>query len=130
METVTVVNRINRVVKCTWDGRHHEIEPLASKLCTEEVANQFKRWNPQMGSLDPQTGIMTFLVGIKEQGDPCEPLEEILIDPATGKPHIEVWNRARLTGARPSEIKAGDNGLYSEQMWKRGQSTDLNFDGR
>ena len=130
-EAYTVVNRVNRVVKCTWDGRHLEIEPYGQGIFTVEQAHQFKRWNPQMGSLDPQSGLMNFLVGIKELGDPCEPLkEEVLIDPKTGKPHVEVWDRNRLTGSRPSDIVAGDNGLYSEQMWRRGQGQDLNFDGR
>ena len=127
----TVVNRVKRVIKATWDGRHYELGPLETGHFPVEVATQFKRWNPQMGSLDPRTGKIVYLVGIKELNDPCEPLEkEVLIDPATGKPFIEVWDRTKLTGARPSEIVPGDNGLYSSRDWKSGQNTDLNFSGR
>ena len=130
-ETYTVVNRIGRKVETIWDGKIYELAPHAKGLFVAEVAHAFKRHNVQKGSLDPITGNLVWYVGVEELKDPCDPLEqEILINPKTGKPHTEIWNRERLTGARPSEEVAGDNGLYSEQMWKRGQSTDLNFSGR
>ena len=129
-EQYTVVNRLNRVFIATYDGRHYELDPHEEKVYPSGIAFQFKQYNPQMGSLDPRTGKITFLVGIKELNDPCDPIEEILIDPRTGRPHIEVWDRSKLTGARPSEIVPGDNGLYSENVWKSSQSTDLNFSGR
>lgn len=129
-EFYTVVNRTDRIIKTTWDGKHYELGPHEEKQYEDNIAYAFKRWNPQLGSLDPRTGSITFLVGLKELNEPIDPIKEILIDPLTGKPHIEVWDRSKLTGARPSEIVAGDNGLYSEQMWKRGQNLDLNFDGR
>jgi len=131
MEQLTVVNRISKSVKTTWDGKHYELGPYEEKIFSEDVAKAFKRWNIQMGSLDPRTGKIVTLVGIKELNDPCDRLEmEVLINPATGKPHIEVWDRAKLTGARPSEIVPGDNGLYQTGSWKSPQNTDLNFDGR
>lgn len=124
----TVVNRIPETVKTTWDGKHYEIGPNQEKAFPEDIAFSFKRWNIQAGSLDPRSGKMTFLVGIREKGDPCDPLEKtILIDPLTGKPHVEVWDRAKLTGSRPSEIVPGDNGLYSTGSWRSGQNTDVNF---
>ena len=127
----TVVNRVNRPVKATWDGRHYELGPFETKQFPEEVATQFKRWNPQMGSLDPRTGRIVYLVGIKERNEPCDPLEkEVLIDPATNAPFIEVWDRSKLTGAKPSQIVPGDNGLYATQSWKSGQNVDANFTGR
>jgi len=114
-----------------WDGRPYTLGPYEEKIFPELVAHAFKRRNIQMGSLDPRTGNMVFLVGLKELGDPCEKLkEEVLIDKSTGEPAVEVWDRSKLTGARPSEVVAGDNGLYSKGDWKSGQSTDLNFNGR
>ena len=81
--------------------------------------------------MNPQTGQIEFLIGIKEKGENCEPLtQEIIIDTSTGKPSVEIWDRSKLTGARPSEVVAGDNGLYSMSDLKGRQSTDLNFDGR
>ena len=130
-EYYTVVNRTAEVRKTVWDGKHYELAPREERVFPAEVAHAFKRWNVQMGSLDPRSGRVTLLVGIKELNEPCDPLvQDVLIDPKTGKPHIEVWDRDKLTGARPSEIVPGDNGLYSQQLWKSPQSTDLNFDGR
>lgn len=123
METMTVVNRSSKVLKTVWDGKHYEIGPHETQICTAEVARQFKKWNPQMGSLNPQTGAINFLIGIKEDNDPTEPIEQT--------DAVEVWNRDKLTGARPSEVVPGDNGLYSKQVaWKSPQSQNTNFDGR
>ena len=127
----TVVNRSGQVAQATWDGQHYELGPHATEMFEELVAHKFKANNPLMGSLDPRTGQITCRVGIKELGDPIQPLTaDVLINPTTGKPHVEVWDRNKLTGARPSEIVEGDNGLYSAGDWKSPQSTDLNFDGR
>lgn len=130
-EFYTVVNRVNRTVKAMWDGREHELGPYEEKMFPELVAHAFKRWNIQMGSLDPRSGKIVYLVGIKEKNDPCEKLEnEVLIDPATGKPMVEIWDRSKLTGARPSVEVPGDNGLYATGSWRSGQSTVTGFDGR
>lgn len=130
-EFYTVVNRSSKVVKSTWDGKHYELGPYESGMFEDQVAYKFKARNPVMGSLDPRTGQIIYYVGIKEKNDPIDKLDqEVLIDPTTGKPHVEVWNREHLTGARPSDVVPGDNGLYSARDWKNPQSTDLNFDGR
>ena len=132
-EYYTVVNRTSKSLSTTWDGRQYELAPYEEKTFPELVAYAFQRWNIQMGSLDPRTGRITFLVGIKEKGEPCEkidPDKETLIDRATGKPAVEQWDRSKMTGSRPIDIVPGDNGLYSRKDWGSGQSTDLNFDGR
>lgn len=128
----TVVNRSKtRVAKTTWNGQHYELQPLEEKMFPEDIAFAFKRWNIQTGSLDPRTGRIVLLVGIKEKGDPCTPIEQdVLIDPATGKPHVETWDRSKLTGSRPSQVVDGDNGLYSIGDWKHGQNPELGTDGR
>ena len=128
-EYYTVVNRINETVNAMWDGRQHELGPYEEKVFPELVAYAFKRWNVQMGSLDPRSGKITFLVGLKEKGDPCDRLEKTLIDPITGRPAVEIWDRSKLTGARPSEVVPGDNGLYSGGDWKSGQAADTIFNG-
>ena len=129
----TVVNRTNSERNTVWDGRHYTLAPREERVVPEDVAYAFKRWNIQLGSLDPRTGNLVVMVGIKELNEPCDPLEtDVLIDPKTGNPHVELWNRDKLTGARPSEVVAGDNGLYSSQDL-RSKSTlpqDTNFTGR
>lgn len=123
METLTVTNRTSKVLKTVWDGKHYEIGPHETQIHTADVARQFKKWNPQMGSLNPQTGAINFLIGIKEDGDPIDSIEQT--------DAVEVWDRNKLTGARPSEVVPGDNGLYSGQAdWKSRQNTNLGIDGR
>ena len=129
----TVVNRTNSERNTVWDGRHYTLAPRESKIFPTDVALAFKRWNIQMGSLDPRTGNLVVLVGLKELDEPCDPIEtEVLIDPATGKPHVETWDRSKLTGARPSMVVDGDNGLFSSQdlRSKSIQPMDTNFTGR
>ena len=130
MEAYTIVNRTSKTLQGVWNGRHYELKPYESREFEDLVCYAFKKQNPQMGSLDPRSGMITFLVGIKEIGDPCEPLDkekETVIDPTTGKPAVEVWDCTKLTGARPSEVVAGDNGLYSLKDWKQPQNRDVGF---
>ena len=130
-EYYTVVNRSSKPVNTMWDGRQYELAPYEEKIFPEQIAIAFKRWNVQMGSLDPRTGKINYMVGFKESNDPCGKLEqEVIIDKSTGKPAVEQWDRSKLTGSRPVDIVEGDNGLYSTKDWKSGQHTDLNFDGR
>ena len=132
----TVVNRTDTVKNTVWDGKHYELAPHEEKVFPAEVAHAFKRWNIQMGSLDPRTGSYVNLVGFKDKDDCSTLVKEILIDPITGKPHIEVWDRAKLTGSRPTEVVPGDNGLYSTTSSsqalrnKSAQSSELGFDGQ
>ena len=123
METLTVTNRTSKALQTVWDGKHYEIGPHETQIHTADVARQFKKWNPQMGSLDPRSGRINYLIAIKEDNDPETPLEQT--------DAVEVWDRAKLTGARPSEIVPGDNGLYSGQVdWKSRQNVNLGIDGR
>lgn len=112
MELLTVVNRTDKELNGMWGGRQYTIAPHAEAAFPEVVARAFKRQNPIMGSGDPRdseagmTGRMQYKVGLKELGDNIEPIKKL-------KEGIERWNRDRLVGARPSEVVAGDNGIYS-----------------
>jgi flagellar basal body rod protein FlgF len=104
MRLVTLVNRTESTLHGVWDGRHHDILPGANTF-PELQALAFKRQNPVMGSEDPITGYMDYKVGILEDNDLVEPLKAV-------KESIERWDRSKLAGARPTEVVAGDNGLY------------------
>ena len=110
MNLVTITNRVNRELQGTWNGRHYDI-PSGESAHPELIAAAIKRQNPLMGSEDPRTGRTEYLIGVKEWGDPTTPISpeyEVRMN-QTG----ERWNRAYLTGARPSEVVPGDNGIYS-----------------
>lgn len=104
MRFVTVVNRTNTLLQGTWDGRHHDIPPGKSSF-TEVQAYKFRAQNPIMGSEDPMSGTVAYKIGIEDDGDDCTPLVGM-------KEGIERWDRSKLAGAKPSEVVAGDNGLY------------------
>ena len=106
MEYVTLVNRMKVNLKGTWDGREYTIPPGKSEF-PRFKAEKFKAQNPVMGSLDPRTGYRDYKIGILENKDRIDPLPDDL------KEGVEQWDRSKLTGAKPSEVVPGDNGLYS-----------------
>jgi hypothetical protein len=103
MEIVTVVNRSSKPVKGTWDGKPYVIQPKGRSALPVIVAEAIKRQNVVMGSEDPYSGEMTYLVGIEEQGDPTSPIEQTN--------SVTRMNRAPL--GKNEEIVKGHNGLYS-----------------
>lgn len=104
MELVTVVNRSSKVVNGKWDGKPYVIKPRGKVALPAIVAEAIKRQNVVMGSEDPYTGEMNYLVGIEEYGDPIEPIEQTN--------DVTRMNRQKLN--RPDEvIVKGDNGVYS-----------------
>lgn len=109
---LTLKNRTDQQLNGTWNGRQYELEPYGTEAFPVEVARAFKRQNPVMGSGDPRdseagmTGKMVYKVGITEENDPCDALTDI-------KEGAERWDRRKLIGARPSDVVAGDNGIYS-----------------
>lgn len=117
----TVVNRTSETRTATWDGRPYELAPHAEQIFPEHIALAFKKQNIQMGSLDPRTGRIAYLVGFKEEGDPITPLEQT--------DAVEVWDRSKLIGAKPSEVVAGDNGLYATRSWRSNQGEGTVFQG-
>jgi hypothetical protein len=106
MELVTVVNRTPRKLRATWDGKEYSIEPGESAHPIV-IAEALKRANPIMGSDDPYTGCMQYLIGIKEQGDPTDPVEQ--------SDEIELYNRKALKNAVPIVIVQGKAGLYADE---------------
>lgn len=118
MDFYTLVNRTTQVLEGVWDGRTHKIKPGENHF-ERIMARKFKDQNPVMGSEDPRSGEMVFKLGVKEDGDRIDDLsDEYLLQFATA---IERWDRAKLIGARPSEVVPGDNGLYNPQTWRSGQ---------
>ena len=118
---VTLVNRTKDTLQGTWNGRHYDIMPGESHY-PEAEAQAFRRQNIVMGSEDPRTGKITYKLGIREYGEPCSPLDPEVL--AGDKVSVERWDRTKLTGSKPSEVVAGDNGIYSARQ----VAADLPFD--
>ena len=109
---VTLVNRTQETLTGTWDSRQHMIKPGKSEHPMDRAV-KFKEQHPVMGSEDPSSNSMIYKMGVEELNDDCSPLTPEFL--AQFKGRIERWDRTKLTGARPTEIVAGDNGLYSRQ---------------
>lgn len=105
-EIVTVVNRTSKVLQGTRNGRHYDIQPGESAFPVN-VAEAFRRQNIKMGSENPRTGEVTYLIGIKEHNHDCSPLEQ-------AADAVERWDRTQLPAMKQNvEVVAGDNGIYS-----------------
>lgn len=118
MDFVTLVNRTEQNCEGTWDGRPYLIQPGPSSH-PKILARKFREQNPVMGSEDPRTGSMIYKLGVKEDGDDIRPLTPTFL--AQYGDAIERWDRSKLTGARPSEVVPGDNGLYNVKEWRSAQ---------
>lgn len=105
MELVTCVNRSSKEIKGIWDGKPNIIPPHGRAAFPLLVAEAMKRQNVVMGSEDPYTGDMDYLVAILEQGDDETPMEQTIA--------ITRMNR-KLMG-KNEEVVKGDNGLYSRR---------------
>lgn len=104
MELVTVVNRTSKTVQGTWDGKPYLIAAHDRVALPIVVAEAIKRQNVVMGSEDPYTGEMEYLVAVVEQNDPQDPIEQTRV--------ITRMNRAPI--AKPDETTMeGRTGLYS-----------------
>lgn len=104
MQFVTVVNRTQRDLEGTWDGRTYTVPPGRNSFSLI-VAEAIKRRNPIMGSDDPTTGQFQYLVGIEEQGDDCSPVEQ--------SSELELFNRKNYRNAVPIMVVPGNTGMYS-----------------
>jgi hypothetical protein len=105
MEIVTVYNRTSKPVTGLWDGKPRVIPPHGKQAFPEVVAEAIKRQNVVMGSEDPFTGEMQYLVAILEFGDPQDDIEQTN--------SITRMNRAPL--GKDEEVVKGQNGLYSRR---------------
>lgn len=105
MQYVTLVNRTTRTLRGTWDGRVYSLLPGQNHF-PEAMARKFMEQNPIMGSEDYFSGQKEYLLGIAENNDPIEPVEQA--------ESIELLNRSQMPEAsRKAEVVKGAGGLYS-----------------
>lgn len=90
MELLTVVNRTKKTLEVMWDGKVRQI-PVGKSQHRAVVARKAKEQNILMGSQDPRTGSIVYLVGVEEWKDDCSPID----DTPWG---IERFNRKLMPG--------------------------------
>ena len=117
-QLVTLVNRTSKPLQGTWDGFHTQIAPGKHSFPVFQ-AEAYRRQNPIMGSEDPRTGEMQYLVGIEEQGDDCTPIEQ--------SKAIERWDRSLMSQSKPTEVVPGVTGIYSARDVAQTLPSDTNF---
>lgn len=105
MEYRTIVNRTSKTLEGVWDGRRYAITPGKHSF-PATMAYKFKYQHPRMGTMDPYTSEMEYLIGIEEDNDPITPVEQT--------DAIEHLDRSRLRNAIPVVVVQG-NGLYSKR---------------
>ena len=104
MQMLTVVNRTSRNLSGKWDGRDY-IAPPGKSAYPRTIAEAIKRANPIMGSDDPITGQLQYLIGIEESGDPTSPIEQSDV--------IELFSRPPQKDDTPIIVIPGNSGMYS-----------------
>lgn len=92
MDLVKVVNRTQRELFCTWDGKRYKVQPGES-VHPRLIAEALRRSNPIFGSDDPMTGELQYLVAIPDYGDPISPIEQ--------SDEIELFHRSKEKNAIP-----------------------------
>ena len=104
MQIYTIVNRTNRVLHARWAGKFYDAPPGPSAH-PQIIAMALKYQNPIKGSDNQETGCLEYLVGIKEEGDPTDP-----VDPSREK-EIELYSRR----GNPVQIQIvpGNVGMYA-----------------
>ena len=105
-EFVTLINRTSKPLEVLWDGRVRPI-PVGKSQHDIIVAQKAKEQNVLMGSQDPRTGDIVYLVAIEEWNEDTSPVEKNLHP-------IERWNRKFLPGGEAAVKEVpGRTGLFS-----------------
>lgn len=107
MDLVKVVNRTQRELGCTWDGKRYKIQPGESTH-PRLIADALRRSNPIFGSDDPITGELQYLIAIPDYGDATTPIEQ--------SDEIELYHRSKEKNAIPIMVIPAANRLTRTQV--------------
>ena len=108
-EIVTVVNRTSKMLKGTFNGKPYDIPPGESRF-TRQEARFFRYQNPIMGRgtpLEDWSVKSEYLIGIKEDNDPVDPVEQ------TNAP--QRWNTEMVNGSNV-EVVRPRGGSYAPEI--------------
>ena len=109
-QIVTVCNRSSKPLLGTWDGRHYDIPPYPEVTHLPRIAAIATRFqNPINGVGTPMEDWSVkseYLIGIKELGDDCSPMEQ------SNAP--QRWNTEELSGPDAVLIRPRGAGLMTD----------------
>lgn len=120
-EIVTVVNRTSKTLKGTYNGRPYDVPPGESAYPLV-VARFIRFQNPIMGRgtpLEDWSVKSEYLVGIKELGDDCSPIEQ------TDAP--QRWDTYMVNGPNTEIIRPRGGGYAPEVRQPQPRSADGSF---
>lgn len=106
-EIVTVVNRTSKTLLGTYNGRQYDL-PSGESQHMLKIARYFRYQNPIMGKGTPMEDWnirSEYLIGIKECGDDCSPIEQ------TNAP--QRWSTRSVNGPN-TEIVSARGAAFSE----------------
>lgn len=109
-EIVTVFNRTSKTRQGTHDGRPYDLPPGESQHPLYK-AYFFRYQNPVMGRgtpLEDWSSKSEYLVGIKELGDDCSPMEQ------TDAP--QRWDTSAVNGSNIEIIRPRGGGFTPERL--------------
>ena len=100
-QIVTVVNRTSKPLHATWNGRPYDIPAYPAKISLPKIVALAARFqNPVMGRGTPMEDWnirSEYLVGIAEDGDPIDPIEQT--------DALQRWDVESLNGRNTEVIR-------------------------
>ena len=111
-QIVTVVNRTSKLLNGVYNGRHYDLPPGESRFSLRE-ARFFRFQNPVMGRgtpLEDWSSKSEYLLGIKELGDDCTPVEQ--------SDSVQRWDTGMLSGPDAVVVRPR-GGNYTPEVKQR-----------
>lgn len=130
-DSVTIVNRTNRVLSARYDGEDILLQPGETPGFPLEAVGYAKRQNKLMGSQHPLNPAKYIcLIGVKGSADNCTPIPDEVLMEADGA--LEMFDRSGKFWGEPMRqnvkiLRKNKHDPYEAQMGADQSSTD--YDG-
>jgi hypothetical protein len=126
-DSVTLVNRTDRVLNVRYDGEDMKLKPGENPNFPVVAVPYAKAQNPLMGSRHPNSpGKFISLIGVKGTKDDCTPIPKEVLDAADEE--LEVVDRKGKFWNRPmrQNVRVLNHGYDPEEAGVGGSFQDSN----
>lgn len=118
---VKLVNRTSKDLVGVYDGRQHVLPAGSTTEWPEVIAFKFRDQNPRFGTENIYTGAKQYLLGIIENSDPIDPIEQSDAPSVIDFRTIYVPPGARLeqqkgNGVRPMDLQGFNSSKQSPEV--------------